>query len=45
VCSKLPAATLIKMEGADHAFKAGKQDIIKLLVNNTNDWLKNMVKM
>jgi uncharacterized protein len=45
VCSKLPAATLIKIEGADHGFKAGKQDIIKLLVNNTNDWLKNMVKM
>jgi uncharacterized protein len=45
VCSTVPAATLVKIEGADHAFKAGKQDIMKLLVNNTSDWLKSIVKM
>src|ERR1700749_3172410 len=28
VCAKLPLATLVKIEGANHAFKAGKQDVI-----------------
>jgi uncharacterized protein len=42
VCSMLPAATLIKIEGADHAFKAGKQDVISKLVNETVSWMKNM---
>jgi uncharacterized protein len=37
VCSKLPAANLVKIEGADHSFKAGKRNIIELLVNETRD--------
>jgi uncharacterized protein len=45
VCSKLAAATLIKIEGADHAFKAGKQDIMRVLVDNTNNWLRGVFKM
>jgi uncharacterized protein len=45
VSSTLPAATLIKIEGADHSFKAGKQDVMKLLVENTIDWLKNALKV
>jgi len=39
VCARLSNATLIKIEGADHAFKAGKKDILSLLVNATIDWL------
>jgi uncharacterized protein len=45
VCSNLAAATLIKIEGADHAFKAGKQDIMKVLVDNTSSWSRGVVKM
>ncbi|HEY1870154.1 MAG TPA: alpha/beta family hydrolase, partial [Chitinophagaceae bacterium] len=39
VCSSLPLATLVKIEGANHAFKAGKQDNINLLATTTNDWI------
>ncbi|HUR12309.1 MAG TPA: alpha/beta family hydrolase [Flavitalea sp.] len=41
VTSSLPAATLIKIEGADHAFKAGKQNIIALLAKATKEWIQN----
>jgi hypothetical protein len=44
VCSSLPAAKLIKIEGANHAFKAGKQDIIQLLSKTTRDWIEKMIK-
>jgi predicted alpha/beta-hydrolase family hydrolase len=39
VTSALPTATLEKIEGADHAFKAGKQEIIPILASATADWL------
>ena len=39
VCSKLPKATLVKIEGANHAFKAGKQDILSVLVKETRKWV------
>src|SRR4029079_9925247 len=29
VCSSLPLAKLVKIEGADHSFKAGKQNVIQ----------------
>ena len=35
VCSSLPNAELVKIEGADHAFKAGKQNIIEILTQAT----------
>src|SRR6266487_6616103 len=38
VCSSLPLAELVKIEGANHAFKAGKQNIVKLLTNETKNW-------
>ena len=41
VCGKLKNATLLKIEGADHAFKAGKQDIISLLAKETYGWIKS----
>lgn len=44
VCSSLPLATLVKIEGANHAFKAGKQDIMKLLTNETKTWIDRMIK-
>ena len=40
VTSSLKNATLIKMEGADHAFKAGKQDLIAVLAKHAKDWMK-----
>lgn len=40
VCSSLATATLVKIEGADHAFKAGKRDIISVLANETLSWIK-----
>lgn len=40
VCSSLPLAELVKIEGANHGFKAGKQDIMKLLITITNEWIE-----
>lgn len=40
VCSALPLAELVKIEGANHGFKAGKQDVIKILGTLTNDWIE-----
>ena len=40
VCKKLPTATLIKIEGANHGFKvAGKRDVIAELVNSVSLWV------
>jgi hypothetical protein len=44
VCSTLKLATLVKIEGANHAFKAGKQNILQLLVDTTKDWVEKMIK-
>jgi predicted alpha/beta-hydrolase family hydrolase len=44
VCSKLPRATLIKIEGADHSFKAGKQDTMSMLVNYTKHWTEEIIE-
>ena len=40
VCSSLKLATLVKLEGANHAFKAGKQDLIPVLSKHAFDWNK-----
>lgn len=40
VCASLPKATLVKIEGADHMFKAGKQDTLSLLVAATKTWVE-----
>ncbi len=45
VCSSLPKATLIKIEGADHAFKAGKQNIVNVLADATAEWIENIIKI
>ena len=42
VCKKLPLAELIKIEDANHGFKAGKRDVIKELAMLTNDWIEKI---
>ena len=44
VCSSLPKATLIKIEGADHSFKAGKISTTEILSKATSDWVKKLLK-
>jgi predicted alpha/beta-hydrolase family hydrolase len=44
VCESLRKATLVKLEGADHSFKAGKNDVMSLLVNGTNKWVEKILK-
>jgi uncharacterized protein len=44
VCESLPKATLVKLEGADHSFKAGKNDVMSLLVNETKKWVEKILK-
>jgi predicted alpha/beta-hydrolase family hydrolase len=44
VCKSLRKATLVKFEGADHSFKAGKKDVMSLLVDETNKWVEKMLK-
>ena len=39
VTNSLLQATLCKMEGADHAFKAGKQNLIPVIASSTKDWI------
>lgn len=43
VCKSLKKATLVKLEGADHSFKAGKKDIMSLLVEETDKWAKKIL--
>ena len=44
VCSSLPLAELVKIEGANHAFKAGKQNIMQVLTDTTGIWIEKMIK-
>lgn len=39
VTTELPKATLIKMEGANHAFKAGKQNLIPVLAMEISNFI------
>ncbi|GAO42643.1 alpha/beta hydrolase family protein [Flavihumibacter petaseus] len=41
VCAALPLATLVRLEGADHSFKAGKQDTIAVLTEATKNWINS----
>lgn len=38
VCASLPVATLHPFDGADHSFKAGKQDLIPALADAIASW-------
>ncbi|HEX5152528.1 MAG TPA: alpha/beta family hydrolase [Parafilimonas sp.] len=44
VCASLPLAELVKIEGADHAFKAGKQNTIQILTDETKNWIEKIIK-
>jgi predicted alpha/beta-hydrolase family hydrolase len=44
VCDSLRKATLVKLEGADHSFKAGKKDIMSSLVDETKKWVDKILK-
>ena len=44
VCSSLKQAMLVKIEGANHAFKAGKQNVLQLLADTTKDWIEKRIK-
>jgi predicted alpha/beta-hydrolase family hydrolase len=45
VCPSLKKATLVKLEGADHSFKAGRhKDMIPVLTEATKDWVKKKIK-
>ena len=44
VCSSLPKATLIKIEGADHSFRAGKTNTIEILSKATSNWVEKLLK-
>lgn len=43
VCSSLTNATLMKIEGANHGFKAGKLNTMEALVNFTKDWITKII--
>lgn len=43
VCASLPLAELVKIEGANHAFKAGKQNTIQLLADKTKEWIEKIL--
>lgn len=40
VTESLPVATLKKLEGADHSFKAGKQNLIPVLAQSIKEWIE-----
>lgn len=40
VTNSLPTATLKKMEGADHSFKAGKQNLIPVMAQSIKEWMQ-----
>jgi len=44
VCKSIPLATLVPIEGANHAFKAGKKDIIPILTTETKTWIDKIIK-
>ena len=43
VCLSLSSTRLVKLQGADHSFKAGKQNILQLLADHTNEWFEKRV--
>jgi predicted alpha/beta-hydrolase family hydrolase len=44
VCSTIPRAELVKIEGANHSYNGGKQSIIEVLTKRTSDWIDTMKK-
>jgi hypothetical protein len=44
VCASLRLATLVKIEGANHAFKAGKLEILPMLADAAKSWIDKKIK-
>jgi predicted alpha/beta-hydrolase family hydrolase len=45
ICSELPLSKLIRLEGADHSFKAPKkQNLIPVLASELSLWTDNLLK-
>lgn len=44
LCKKLPTSTLVKLEGADHSFKAARQNLLPLLAAEINTWVEGLIK-
>jgi predicted alpha/beta-hydrolase family hydrolase len=42
ICKHHALATLKKFDGADHSFKAGKQDLVPSLAEAIRDWCKTI---
>ena len=44
VTASLTTATLVKIEGANHGFKAGKRNIIPVLADETKVWIERLLR-
>ncbi|MEO8416988.1 MAG: alpha/beta family hydrolase [Ginsengibacter sp.] len=44
VCSSLSKGKLVKIDRADHSFKAGKINTLEMLTKATNDWVNKLLK-
>jgi predicted alpha/beta-hydrolase family hydrolase len=42
VTNELSLATLCKIEGANHAFKSGKQNLIPVIAQATKEWIERI---
>jgi pimeloyl-ACP methyl ester carboxylesterase len=42
VTDNLPKATLVKFEGADHSFKAGKKNLLPEIAQAVADWINKL---
>lgn len=44
VCKGLPTSTVVTFEGADHSFKAGKEDLLPKLAAMTSEWIEGILR-
>jgi uncharacterized protein len=44
VCASLRLATLVKIDGADHSFKAGKKEIMPILAEEVSAWIEKKTR-
>jgi len=44
LCQKLPTASLIELEGADHSFKVPRKNLLPVLATEINTWIERLIK-
>jgi predicted alpha/beta-hydrolase family hydrolase len=44
VCSSLANAKLVKLEGADHSFKKGKENLVPEIARHSKEWIDTIIK-